>query len=198
MYNYCPIIYKKKTYKTYNSAVGDKYIRSIQFRILILLIISGSWETCREPTNTLWFYSLRYDITRGGQCVVIFFYMGHRSNTIDRRSGNRCWDSELGSLINDEDWVITPMWSICTRSNISILNNLSARNCWASGNEWPGITVLVIIVNVEVPGSPGFETGALVERYKCFGFLNFWKKTFILLSAQLLVWAQWMTWERML
>ena len=45
--------------------------------------------------------------------------------------------------------------------------------------------VLVITVDVEVAGSPGFETGALVERDGCFGFLNFLKKAFISLNTEL-------------
>ena len=55
LYSYYSIVYK--TYKTYKSPVDDKYILDIrkttQFRILILLMISRSQETCREVTNAL-------------------------------------------------------------------------------------------------------------------------------------------------
>ena len=131
LYSYYSTVYK--TYKTYKSPVGDKYIqKTTQFRILILLMISRSQETCREVTNALWFHALRYAITVRGQCVM-FFYMRHRIG------------SKLGSLINDHDWAITLLWSIWetklnTHSNVGgSFNNLSARNRRASGNEWPGI-----------------------------------------------------------
>ena len=133
------------TRKTYKSAVGDEYILSIRKTIqsgMLIPPISKRQETLLGVTDRgiIW-----YSIMRERQCATMFFYAGHRSYIIDRRSGNRCWDSELRSLINEDDWVITLISSIWwaklnTHSNISGLNNLSARNRRVSGNEWPGIT----------------------------------------------------------
>ena len=131
----------------------------------------------------------------------MFFYAGHRSNTIDRRSGNRCWDSELGSLINDDDWVgYTTMidmmgWTLTVTS--------AAWIAWS----------LAIAESVETNG-----VGSPCARYHCrcrsrwlprvwnrsiggerwmLWLLKFLKKSLHIVEYWVVgVWDRWKTWER--